>query len=82
MNCIKEDFIGNKLEVGDSVAFIRGGYAEMRKGKVVGFTPKSIRIEAEEAFLSKGSGASYSAGDKIAVLSSKVAKLPESQLVS
>lgn len=39
-----KDFYGTELEVGDLVAFARNPYADLMVGKVVGFTPKGIKI--------------------------------------
>ena len=39
------DFDKQPLEVGDLVAFLPPNYRHMIKGRVIGFTPKMIRIE-------------------------------------
>lgn len=39
-----KDFINNELKIGDYVAFARNPYADLMIGKVVGFTPKGIKI--------------------------------------
>ena len=38
------DFIGNKLEIGDRVAYIVKSYERLKFGYIIGFTPKGIRI--------------------------------------
>ncbi len=38
------DFLGNKIDIGDYVAFARNPYANMILGKVVGITPKGFRV--------------------------------------
>ena len=40
-----KDFNGNELVEGDFVAFLEPNFRHMIRGRVVGFTPKSIRIE-------------------------------------
>jgi hypothetical protein len=40
-----KDFDNNPLQVGDLVAFLPSNYRHMVKGRVVGFTPKMVRIE-------------------------------------
>ncbi len=40
-----KDFNSNTLALGDFVAFLEPNYRHMVQGRVVGFTPKSIRIE-------------------------------------
>lgn len=39
-----KDFLGNEVKIGDYVAFARNPYSDMILGKVVGYTPKGIRI--------------------------------------
>lgn len=39
-----KDFIENELKVDDFIAFARNPYADLMIGKIVGFTPKGIRI--------------------------------------
>lgn len=39
-----KDFLGNTLEVGDEVVFMRLNYRDLMKGKVVAFTPKNVRL--------------------------------------
>lgn len=39
-----KDFNGAELKVGDLVAFARNPYADLMIGKIVGFTPKGIKI--------------------------------------
>lgn len=39
-----KDFIGNELNVGDYVAFARNPYSDMILGKVIGYTPKGIKV--------------------------------------
>jgi hypothetical protein len=41
----KEDFEGNPLEIHDKVVFIPYKGGNIRKGKVVGFSPQNIRME-------------------------------------
>lgn len=38
------DFLGNKIDIGDYVAFARNPYADMILGKVVGITPRGFRV--------------------------------------
>lgn len=38
------DFLNNDLEIGDYIAFARNPYSDMILGRVVGFTPKGIKI--------------------------------------
>lgn len=38
------DFLGNKIDIGDYVAFARNPYANMILGKVIGLTPKGFRV--------------------------------------
>jgi len=40
-----KDFNGNELVEGDFVAFLEPNFRHMIQGRVVGFTPKTIRIE-------------------------------------
>lgn len=39
-----QDFFGNPLEVGDSVAITPHGYKHLVLGTVVGFTPKMVKV--------------------------------------
>ena len=39
-----KDFNGTELKIGDLVAFARNPYADLMIGKIVGFTPKGIKI--------------------------------------
>ena len=39
-----KDFIENELKVDDFIAFARNPYADLMIEKIVGFTPKGIRI--------------------------------------
>ncbi len=39
-----KDFIGNELKINDYIAYARNPYANLYIGKVVGFTPKGIKI--------------------------------------
>lgn len=39
------DVFGNKLEIGDTVAFYAPNYRRMITGKVTAFTPQQIRVE-------------------------------------
>ena len=39
-----KDFIGNELKENDYIAFARNPYANLIIGKVIGFTPKGIKI--------------------------------------
>jgi hypothetical protein len=41
---LKKDFFGRELQIGDEVAFCKPQYRELVKGKVVGFTPKNVRV--------------------------------------
>ena len=43
-----EDFLGNKLEVGDPVVFITPGYRDFSKGKILRFTKCYVFIEKEK----------------------------------
>lgn len=40
-----EDYLKNSLREGDKVIVIHGGEHTLRRGKVVGFTSKKIRVE-------------------------------------
>jgi hypothetical protein len=40
-----KDFNNNPLALGDYVAFLEPNYRHMVQGRIVGFTPKQIRIE-------------------------------------
>jgi len=42
-----KDFIGNELKINDYIAYARNPYANLYIGKVVGFTPKGIKIVAQ-----------------------------------
>lgn len=39
-----KDFINNELKIDDYIAYARNPYANLMIGKVVGFTPKGIKI--------------------------------------
>ena len=39
------DFLGNELKIGDFVAFPRPSYRGLCVGRIISFTPKSIRLE-------------------------------------
>ena len=39
-----KDFLGNKVEIGDYVAFARNPYSDMILGKVIGYTPKGFKV--------------------------------------
>lgn len=39
-----KDFIKNELKINDYVAFARNPYSDLMIGRVVGFTPKGIKI--------------------------------------
>ncbi len=39
-----KDFIGNELEINNYIAFSRNPYADLMIGKIVGFTPKGLKI--------------------------------------
>lgn len=38
------DFLKNKLNIGDFIAFARNPYSNMILGRVVGFTPKGLKV--------------------------------------
>ena len=38
------DFLGNKIEIDDYIVFARNPYSDMILGKVIGFTPKGIKV--------------------------------------
>lgn len=39
-----KDFFGNKLELGDKVAYIRLGYREFCHGEILKFTAKQVLV--------------------------------------
>lgn len=39
------DFFGNKLVVGDEVAFCEPGYRNLVVGKIQHFTPEKVRVQ-------------------------------------
>ena len=39
-----KDFLGNEVKIGDYVAFARNPYSDMILGKVVGYTPKGLKV--------------------------------------
>lgn len=39
-----KDFLGNELQIGDYVAFLRRGYRSLCKGQIVDITPCKARI--------------------------------------
>lgn len=41
---MSKDLIGNKLEVGDTVAFCMVGYSQLQVGSVVKLTPKGATV--------------------------------------
>lgn len=45
--CIK-DFVGNVVEVGDTVAYARVKYSGLAKGVVEGITPKGVWVRREK----------------------------------
>lgn len=40
-----KDFLGNELAIGDVVIFPEPKYRNLRRGKIIAFTPKKVRIE-------------------------------------
>lgn len=40
-----KDYFGNKIEIGDTVAFYAPGYRRFTTGVIVAFTPKQVRVE-------------------------------------
>jgi hypothetical protein len=43
-----KDFFGTELSVGDTVAFMRIGYRDMRTGTVLSFTKTGMQISPDE----------------------------------
>lgn len=39
-----KDYLGNELEVGDQVVFVRLNYRDLMKGTIIKLTPKMVRI--------------------------------------
>ena len=39
-----KDFIGNELTIDDYIAFARNPYSDLYIGKIIGFTPKGLKI--------------------------------------
>ena len=46
---IHKDIFGNELALNDRIAFNPPSYKGLVKGKIVGFTPKGIRVEYYKA---------------------------------
>jgi hypothetical protein len=44
------DFFGQPLSIGDTVAFMRPSYRDMVTGKITKFTPQTIVIEWKHPF--------------------------------
>lgn len=40
-----QDFLGEKIEIGDIIAYTRGDCVNLFKGIIKGFTPKGMKIE-------------------------------------
>ena len=40
-----KDFFGNKLEIGDTVAFEEPNYRNLIAGTILAFTPQKVRLE-------------------------------------
>lgn len=40
-----KDFLGRELEVGDMVVVTEMNYRNLRKAKIIAFTPKKVRVE-------------------------------------
>ncbi|AGS81119.1 hypothetical protein [Caulobacter phage Cr30] len=40
-----KDFLGNILELGDEVIFMRPGYRDFVFGKIIKFTPQKVKVE-------------------------------------
>jgi len=40
-----EDFLGERLEIGDTVIFFEPGYRNFTKGKIIKFTPQKVKVE-------------------------------------
>jgi hypothetical protein len=40
-----KDILGNELKLGDTVVTNETGYADLRVGKIIKFTPKACRVE-------------------------------------
>lgn len=53
----QEDFEQTPLELKDKVVFIPYKGGSIRKGVVIGFTPKNVRLQRE--WLGKGTGKTY-----------------------
>lgn len=69
-----KDFAGRDLKIGDKVAFVRGGYSHLYLGRVVGFTPKGIRVETLTIVPVK-SGGRRVPGEIFAVMTERVVKV-------
>lgn len=39
------DFLKNGIKIGDYVAFARNPYSDLILGKVIGFTPKGLKVK-------------------------------------
>lgn len=49
-----KDVFGNKLEVGDEVAFTEPGYTyELKVGKIIKFTPKKMVVKWKDRYNSE-----------------------------
>lgn len=68
-----KDFAGRYLKIGDKVAFVRGGYSRLYSGRVVGFTPKGVRVETLTMVPVK-SGWRRAPGEIFAVMTERVVK--------
>lgn len=43
-----KDVTGKELVIGDTVAFVHGGYPKVHIGKILAFTAKKVRIEIRQ----------------------------------
>lgn len=41
---IRRDFLGNEICIGDEVVYSTSTTAEFRKGRIIGFTAKKVRV--------------------------------------
>lgn len=42
-----KDFLGNALKEGDIVAYLPPNYRELKRGMIIGFTPKGVVIQRD-----------------------------------
>lgn len=54
------DITGKELNIGDKVVITRSGYEELQVGRVVGFTPKKVRVNPLDGGIFSGPYGMYS----------------------